>query len=49
MVELMLSTSGSGPDIRILLDFVDIRIKAFLGLYFLDGYSLLVGNVTNHP
>ena len=48
MVELMLQTPGSIPDLLAILDVIDFGIPALLALDVLDGNNILVKNVTNH-
>ena len=48
MVEQMLPTPVSTPDIPVILDIVDVEIPPLLGLDILDGKNLLFDNVTNH-
>ena len=48
MVELMLPRTESTLDIPVLLDFVDVKMPALVGLDVHDCNNFFVDNVTNH-
>ena len=44
----MLPTPGSTLDILVMIDVLDVKILAYLGLDVLGGKNLVVGNIINH-
>ena len=48
MIALLLPTPGHVQDIPILLDLLDVKVHALLGLDALDGNNLFVENIAGH-